>query len=280
MKIILYGPPGVGKTTLITQLAEAGYPAFDLEELPSTDAREFALRLADSCFLGGADTQPRLEPGRINVLLTLPEAAYAQRRAARDAADPSKAEQPAQTVAQWMAFEWNLTITANERAIYELIEAIDHPEIAVPPKPQKSADNWTEIVHGHADAVSSLMSWAATRLTLAGRAHDQDKLDGPNPKHGEQRHHWYRADHSSDDPDLFDLMESACDTVATTLGRWRADPWNFALWSPPTQTVAWWDATYGRTLKRLWGATDAPALFASLPGTPDLSPVTNRGEDD
>lgn len=283
MKYVLYGPPGIGKSTTITKLKEAGFAAFDLEMLDTTEQREAVLDALDNCFVGGADTRPDVKPDRINILLGLDEDAYRERRQQRDLDQPEKAQQTEQRLSEWKAASqvWNLYLVADDTAIDKLLTLVYKPNIRIQPKPHKDHDNWTTVVADHHDSVEALMSWFAFVIAQAGRAHDHDKLYQDNPSHGEQAHHWYRGDHSSlDDVTLFALLESIADTVATTWGRYLNDPWERKLWNPPEQSLEWVHDVYYRTLRQTWQAADTTEPIETFPGFHMFDTQTQTGSDD
>lgn len=102
---VLYGPPGVGKSTLIRLLR-----GVDLEHLTSTEARMAKLRelTGHEAFVGGADV-PSLTAEQLGAVPVLLDAGddYPDRRAQRDAAVPSKARQPEQSMESWRR-KWTL----------------------------------------------------------------------------------------------------------------------------------------------------------------------------
>jgi len=104
----VFGPSGIGKSTIIRKLRRLGHPAFDIEEAyrpvsttpgddESATRKEYLRRLLEldstfgkPTFIGMADqTDNRV----IRVLLTLNDSHLAARRAQRDELEPSKAGQ-------------------------------------------------------------------------------------------------------------------------------------------------------------------------------------------
>lgn len=102
MLVVLFGPPGVGKSSLVTEAKSKGYEAYDLEHV-ERQCREAAARevyrnaegVEKPVVVGAAGTQPK-HWGRktITVLLLPPEPIYEERRAFRDELKPWKARQP------------------------------------------------------------------------------------------------------------------------------------------------------------------------------------------
>lgn len=107
MNFIIFGPPGVGKSTIIGQLKLCGTKAIDLEDFYPDDSRFSIPSKVDNCFLGGADLDPIKEyKGCKKVLMYMSEKSYKERRSIRDRKHPSKADQKQQTIEQWKDGEW------------------------------------------------------------------------------------------------------------------------------------------------------------------------------
>jgi chloramphenicol 3-O-phosphotransferase len=107
--VTIFGPPGSGKSSIISAAnamyvkMDAPFHAIDFEDLareerekmrsgliPARPALSHGVRI-----IGGADFAPRhFGSGFVHVCLLPPRSAYDQRRAARDRANPGKAEQP------------------------------------------------------------------------------------------------------------------------------------------------------------------------------------------
>lgn len=130
--VLLFGPPGIGKSTLIRAAADAVGDEFavDLE-----DPRMWGLYQAmgfdwmfnqgrNGCcnIIGAADLDPKVSyPGTVKVVLTLPEQEYARRRAQRDARHPDKAEQALQTIKGWLGIPDAVYLAADENALIEIL---------------------------------------------------------------------------------------------------------------------------------------------------------------
>lgn len=103
MNIILFGPPGIGKSTLIGALKTAGHRAIDLEDIYPSGIRFQIPNQIDNVFLGAADLNPRRNyPHAIKVLLYMDQDSYEKRRNTRDSKQPSKAKQTGQMVDDWL----------------------------------------------------------------------------------------------------------------------------------------------------------------------------------
>jgi hypothetical protein len=97
LPFVLFGPPAIGKSTLIDALSIAGYATFDAEALPRDVSRN-ASTASHLCtegheFIGANGIPPSDWRGGFLVLLALPRVAYDERRRERDAAVPKKARQ-------------------------------------------------------------------------------------------------------------------------------------------------------------------------------------------
>jgi energy-coupling factor transporter ATP-binding protein EcfA2 len=103
MNIILFGPPGIGKSTLIGTLKTLGQRAIDLEDLYPNRLRFQIPNVATDTFIGAADLDPkRTYPNAVKVLLYLPQDKYEARRAQRDQANSAKAAQRAHQIDEWL----------------------------------------------------------------------------------------------------------------------------------------------------------------------------------
>lgn len=112
MNIILFGPPGVGKSTLIGYLKTRGQSAIDLEDLYPSRLRFQIPNVVKDTFIGGADLNPRRKyRGCLKVLLSADQGIYEQRRARRDQQHPEKASQSKHLMADW----------TKDPSIYDLI---------------------------------------------------------------------------------------------------------------------------------------------------------------
>lgn len=104
-KIMLFGPPGIGKSTIIKKLSEndaIDQIALDLESVPK-EQRSRALDMGFQIF-GSADLNPSNTPRKdlVWVALVMPQSDYEKRRAMRDLDRPGKASQPEMRVEQFL----------------------------------------------------------------------------------------------------------------------------------------------------------------------------------
>lgn len=108
MVYLLYGPPGIGKSTLVEYARSKNYPAVDLEKVEPAGRITVAKELADDSrriIVGAADINPRVfnNSRAVYVCLYLNSHAYKTRRKIRDASNPSKSGQPELTIDQFIA---------------------------------------------------------------------------------------------------------------------------------------------------------------------------------
>lgn len=93
--VALFGPPGIGKSTLVRRLARRRIDAVDLENV-SEENRKRYLIYRQPRVIGAADLSPyEVGVGYLHVRLSLPDQKDLMvRRQARDAMSPGKAKQP------------------------------------------------------------------------------------------------------------------------------------------------------------------------------------------
>lgn len=102
MNVILFGPPGIGKSTIIGHLKTLGERAVDLEDVDSR-LRYQLPNSSDGVFFGAADLDPKRKyRNAIKVLIYAPQEVYAARRLERDSRHPEKASQREHQIEAWM----------------------------------------------------------------------------------------------------------------------------------------------------------------------------------
>lgn len=121
MNIILFGPPGVGKSTLIGTLKTLGERAIDLEDVYPSRVRFTLPNNVDNVFLGGADLDPKRKYHNAKtVLLYLPQEKYSRRRAFRDRRQPGKANQAEHLIDSWLEnteYDWIVDVSPHPKDV-------------------------------------------------------------------------------------------------------------------------------------------------------------------
>lgn len=118
MNVILFGPPGVGKSTLIGVLKSQGMRAVDLEDFYPSKVRFQLPSMVDGVVFGGADLNPRRSyPNTIKVLLHMEQGAYDERRQRRDQSQPAKAQQAKHSMEDWRNARYDQVIDASGTAM-------------------------------------------------------------------------------------------------------------------------------------------------------------------
>lgn len=127
MNVFLFGPPGIGKSTIVEKFVSKGYVALDLEKFWRSNRsveqnRGNLMRIVDAIWFtgdihgvfGAAGLDPRVNYPGAKVLLVLDEERYQARRAIRDQRDPRYAKQAPQQVASWLnSTKWDYVVGAD-----------------------------------------------------------------------------------------------------------------------------------------------------------------------
>lgn len=101
--IILFGPPGIGKSTILKKLSSLGYPTLDLEDVYPDKLRFKLPNYLHHTFIGAADLDPKLHYSHgTKILLTLEQSAYEARRDNRDKHVPGKSNQSHHLISDWL----------------------------------------------------------------------------------------------------------------------------------------------------------------------------------
>lgn len=129
MNFILFGPPGIGKSTLLGKLKLEGKRAIDLEDVYPSRVR-FSLPnqlavLKDTVFIGGADLDPKRKyPNAAKVLLIANQDAYDERRSQRDKGQPGKANQQHHSVDVWKTDDFDFSIDTSAHSLDDTLQAL------------------------------------------------------------------------------------------------------------------------------------------------------------
>jgi len=103
MNIILFGPPGIGKSTIIGDLKLSFAKAIDLEDVYPSSIRFQLPSMVDGVVFGGADLNPaRLYHNAIKILLWTDQKVYDARRRMRDAIESGKKSQSHHNIDDWV----------------------------------------------------------------------------------------------------------------------------------------------------------------------------------
>lgn len=183
-----------------------------------------------------------------------------------------------QLIQDWISLAHDANVPVIQLDTSLLTALLDHvldgqDPISVPPKPAKNQvpeSQYLDVLRDHHHAVQSLLARGAVILMEHGAKHDLDKIanwesgvEQPAVPHRRQAHHWYASENQIL-PDLFDIIESCADTVATTAGKQSLDPW-VQEWTPPLQDSQWWEDVILRTCNRFNDMLDYPMLNARMP---------------
>jgi len=121
----LFGPPGIGKSTIVQMAQDSGTFGFDFESIWGDQKAIDAVLLALHCtnplnsfaVIGTAGLDPKLRYNGWKVLLTLSQSHYEERRIVRDIHVKEKARQDKHLVSHWRVLtDWDATIVANDQA--------------------------------------------------------------------------------------------------------------------------------------------------------------------
>lgn len=128
MKIALFGPPGIGKSTIVKQLISLNYNCYDCE-IDWPKSSELTFELEQYQLIGTAGLQfndPRLD-NFYKILLYLPQDLYEKRRMIRDDMYPEKASQNAHIIDDWiLSSSYDMILLANSNVVTILRILLDY----------------------------------------------------------------------------------------------------------------------------------------------------------
>jgi len=120
-KVLIFGPPGIGKSTICLEIAKRGFPSVDLENINKENRRKIFNSIPHG-IIGAADLPPKENyENTIKVLLVLEQEAYEKRRATRDSKNPSKLKQPLHNIMDWYNCQYDYILKADAIAVDSLI---------------------------------------------------------------------------------------------------------------------------------------------------------------
>jgi len=129
----LFGPPGIGKSTIVQMAQDSGTFGFDFESIWGDQKAIDAVLLALQCtnpqnsfaIIGTAGLDPKIRYNGFKVLLTLSQSHYEERRLTRDIRVKEKAQQDRHLVSHWRALtDWDATVVANDQAFNVILGLI------------------------------------------------------------------------------------------------------------------------------------------------------------
>lgn len=125
MNIILFGPPGIGKSTIIGHLKLLGQKAIDLEDVYPNRIRFQLPSMVHDTIIGAADLNPqRKYHNAISVLLYANQDHYDKRRAQRDSKQPGKASQSKHLIESWMSGKYQFLLDTSNQSPQETASQI------------------------------------------------------------------------------------------------------------------------------------------------------------
>lgn len=120
-KVLIFGPPGIGKSTICFEVAKRGVPSIDLENI-NQESRKQTFDLISYGIIGAADLHPKENyKNTIKVLLVLEQEEYEERRKNRDLIYPNKANQSHHKINNWLTCQYDYIMKADDGVVDKLI---------------------------------------------------------------------------------------------------------------------------------------------------------------
>lgn len=135
VNLILFGPPGIGKSTIIGILKTKGIGAIDLEDVYPNRVRFQIPNMIEGKVIGAADLNPRRGYIKsLKVLLTARQDEYDKRRGIRDAQVEGKSNQAQHNVEDWQrdtSYDYVIDTTKQDAAttakrIADIYKEVNH----------------------------------------------------------------------------------------------------------------------------------------------------------
>jgi len=120
-KVLIFGPPGIGKSTICLEVAKKGLPSVDLENINQENRKETFDSISYG-IIGAADLHPKENyENTIKVLLVLEQEEYEERRKNRDLIYHNKAKQSPHKISDWLTCQYDYIIKADDGVVDKLI---------------------------------------------------------------------------------------------------------------------------------------------------------------
>ena len=120
-KVLIFGPPGIGKSTICLEITKRGLHSVDLENVNRKNRRKTFNSIPHG-IIGAADLPPKENyKNTIKVLLVLEQEDYEKRRETRDYKNPSKLKQSFHKITDWYNCQYDYILKADDSAVDSII---------------------------------------------------------------------------------------------------------------------------------------------------------------